>query len=117
MFARYLVSICLATLLFTVSVSAGLYATAPIASTVWSAGSSQTVTWTDDKSTPHLGQLGLINIELLSDDDVSYLRVFLFLLALTYVQTPVAMLAQNVDPTSKSQNVSISSAWGHNGSN
>ena len=59
-------------LLLVVSVSAGLYGTTPVASTVWSAGRSQTVTWTDDKSVPHLEQLGPIDIELFSgeSDDV-----------------------------------------------
>lgn len=66
-----LATISLATLLLAVSVSAGLYGTAPVASTVWSAGRSQTVTWIDDKSAPHLGQLGPMDIELLNGDDVS----------------------------------------------
>lgn len=54
------------------TVSAGLYGTSPVATTVWDAGRSQTVTWTDDRSAPHLAQLGPVDIELLSgaDDEV-----------------------------------------------
>lgn len=54
-----------------VSVSAGLYGTSPEATTVWTAGRSQKVTWTDDKSSPRLSKLTSIDIELYSGDDVS----------------------------------------------
>ena len=53
-----------------VSVSAGLYGTSPEATTVWTAGRSQKVTWTDDKSSPRLSKLASIDIELYSGDDV-----------------------------------------------
>lgn len=58
---------------FSVSVSAGLFGTSPVATTVWSAGRSHPVTWTDDKSSPHLKQLGSMDIMLYSGDDVSQL--------------------------------------------
>ncbi|PSR71475.1 hypothetical protein PHLCEN_2v12640 [Hermanssonia centrifuga] len=51
-------------------VSAGIYGTSPIASTVWSAGSSEFVTWMDDKSVPRLADMGNINVELFGGDDV-----------------------------------------------
>ena len=68
---------------FTVSVSAGLYGTYPVANTVWSAGRSQTITWMDDKSSPHLKDLGLLDIHLMSGGDVSSWTVVSFGIALT----------------------------------
>lgn len=51
-------------------VSAGIYGTAPVASTVWSAGRSERVSWTDDRTAPRLNDMGDVSIELLTGDEV-----------------------------------------------
>lgn len=46
------------------SVSGSLYPTFPIASTTWSGGRTECVTWIDDGSPPHLQDLGRMDLEL-----------------------------------------------------
>jgi hypothetical protein len=50
---------------------AGIYGTSPVANTVWTAGRSESIIWTDDKSNPKLSKLGPMDIELYSGVDVS----------------------------------------------
>ena len=57
-----LITTCLA-LLFA-SASARLYGTSPVASTVWSGGQAEHVTWVDDNREPRLSKLGKMDIEL-----------------------------------------------------
>ena len=58
-------------LAFATLALAGIYGTSPVASTVWTAGRSESVKWTDDKSHPKLSQLGPLDIRLYSGADVS----------------------------------------------
>ncbi|KAI0700337.1 hypothetical protein BC835DRAFT_1328467 [Cytidiella melzeri] len=78
---------------------AGIYGTSPVANSVWTAGRSESVTWTDDKSQPKLSKLGKIDVQLYSGTD-----------------TLVATLAEDVDADSKSVSTWISPSWGHDGS-
>ena len=50
--------------------SAGIFGTSPVASTVWSAGRSERVTWVDDKRAPSLENMGKLDIDLLTGDEV-----------------------------------------------
>ncbi|GJE92425.1 hypothetical protein PsYK624_085790 [Phanerochaete sordida] len=81
--------------------SASLYCTSPVASTVWTAGRSQTISWTDDKAPPRLAAYGALDIELLSGADD---------------ENPVATLARGVDASARSCSAWVSPAWGPNGS-
>ncbi|KAI0795003.1 hypothetical protein C8Q75DRAFT_748511 [Abortiporus biennis] len=81
-----------------VSVSGALYPTRPVASTVWSAGHSQSVTWLNDKHKPSIRDMGYLDIKLYAED--------------TYVAT----LAKSVDPRDRYTEVFISPDWSHNGS-
>lgn len=55
--------------LFTL-VSASLYPTQPIQSTVYYAGETALTTWIDDGSFPSLSNMGLITIQLYTDSNV-----------------------------------------------
>ncbi len=52
------------TLLLANYVSAGIYATYPVADTVLSAGRVATVEWTNDHSKPSITDMGPVNIDL-----------------------------------------------------
>src|SRR6202035_1886253 len=65
MFVLYLAAIVLAS---TNSVSAALYPTRPVASTVFTTGQSEDVTWRDDRMKPHLWDLGPMDIDLFTGD-------------------------------------------------
>jgi len=86
-------------LLYVTSVTAALYGTRPIANTVLSAGRMSSITWINDNQRPSLREMGPMKVDLYVGGD-------------TYVAT----LAENVDPTSRSQKVWISPTWGPNGS-
>ena len=56
-----------ATKLFVLAAAAApafatVYMTAPVGSTSWAAGTSQTITWQDDGSTPALGNFGSASV-------------------------------------------------------
>ena len=67
---RLTLSVVSVTLACVSSVLAGLYGTEPVANTVWTAGRSESVSWVDDRSRPHLDKLGLLDIALYSGNDV-----------------------------------------------
>ena len=50
-------------------VSAGIFGTSPIASTVWSAGRTEMITWIDDSSKPRLKNMNNVDIQLFAPDD------------------------------------------------
>ncbi|KAI0746712.1 hypothetical protein C8Q80DRAFT_1176900 [Daedaleopsis nitida] len=79
-------------------VSAGIYGTFPIASSVLKAGRLNRVRWIDDGIPPSVQQVGRVKVDLYVGE--------------TYVET----LADRVDPKHLSTDVWISPAWRHNGS-
>ncbi|CAL1710977.1 unnamed protein product [Somion occarium] len=81
------------------SVAATLYGTAPIASTVWSADHTETITWVDDGRHPPMSKMGKMDIELYVGQN-----------------NHVVTLASHVDPGSESHKLKVSPKWGHNGS-
>jgi hypothetical protein len=89
------------------SVSAALYATHPVAQTVYKAGYSALLTWKDDGSNPRLGDMGKVWIDLRTGDDVS-LENITVITSLNIAQIHLARLAI-VDPTSLKHTVVIPS--------
>ncbi|OJA17990.1 hypothetical protein AZE42_09617 [Rhizopogon vesiculosus] len=85
--------------LFTL-VSASLYPTQPIQSTVYYAGETALTTWIDDGSFPLLSNMGDITIQLYTKSDIF-----------------LATLATNVDPLVQSYNLSIPRWLVYDGSN
>ena len=61
-----------ATLLFSrfVLVSAWIYGTQPVASTVWEGGRTERVSWVDDKHYPLLQDITEVDVQLMFGDEV-----------------------------------------------
>ncbi|EJF63929.1 hypothetical protein DICSQDRAFT_167975 [Dichomitus squalens LYAD-421 SS1] len=87
----------LVTLLILRTVSASIYPTFPVASSVMHAGRLNALRWTDDKKRPSVKTMGPVRVDLYAGDRY------------------VTNLADGVDPKSLAADIWISPAWGYNG--